>query len=226
MKHRQAPLWNMWSNETCRQSALKYVSSITIVHVFRYHRGAISRHAQIKFCVSPEPAHTFCFPVDREETVRFYWVGITPAEPWGVGSSASLGSYFLFVNGTPPGEWTVGNDGEKKARCAERWRGDSHDDNDDKEEGEDIQPFSHCLTPSTILSSLFPLVIWIKEKKIKREMNELKPLFLTLWALIVPFYPLISFEWVCSVGCMRGLLLWVQTHTLDLILILFLHTAF
>lgn len=66
--------------------------------------------------------------------VRFYWAGITSAELWGDSSFASLGSYFVFVNGTPPGEWTAGNDGEKKARHAESWRKD--DDNDDQEEEE------------------------------------------------------------------------------------------
>ncbi len=87
---------------TC--GALKCVSSITAAHVFSYHRGVISWHTQIKFSVSPESIHTFHFPVDPEETVCFYWAGITPAAPWGGSSSASLGSYFVFVNGTPPGK--------------------------------------------------------------------------------------------------------------------------
>lgn len=50
---------------------------------------AISRYTQIKFCVSPESTYIFYFPAHLEETVCFYWAGITLAEPWGDGSFVS-----------------------------------------------------------------------------------------------------------------------------------------
>lgn len=60
-------------------------------------------HTQIKFCVSLESTYIFYFPADLEESVCFYWAGIIQRSR-GEMLLASLGSYFVFVNGTPPGE--------------------------------------------------------------------------------------------------------------------------
>lgn len=62
-----------------------------------------SMHAQIKFCVSLESTHIFYFPADLEKSVCFYWAGIIQKSRGEI-LLASLGSCFVFVNGTPPGE--------------------------------------------------------------------------------------------------------------------------
>lgn len=115
------------------------------------------------------PTYSISLPSLKKQLV-FYWAEITPVEPWGDGS---LGGCFVFVNGIPPGEWTVGNDRKKPAIPARCIR-----ESDEDEEDSFFSLLSLCE---------------VKGRKENLKPVDLKPHFLAvIGSLIVSFTLLIS----------------------------------